>query len=444
MKKTANAKEGLILRIISIAAAISVTAVAVAIIMFARYQFFHAENEQSNKQNICKVSVVIPNRSYASLGVCAGAETRLLVNEQRLQDIVSEYENNSAAVASGDSNPEEENEYSNFAIANVDKYVNVRQEAGTESEIVGRMYDGAVAQIMDKQECEDGEWLEVVSGNVKGFIKAEYFIYGDDAAKVIDDYVDRYALVEADRLNIRENPGTESKRIGYANNGEKLKLSYSPEADEEWIYVNYSNDKRGYVSAEYVTVREEFIYAETMEEVKAKEEEEKARVEREKEDEAQTPEIVQTTETAQPAEGTETNPNDEVNANSEPAPNPATGNLRTDIVNFAMQYVGYPYVHGGNSLQTGTDCSGFTSLVYANFGIGLSRTPSGQLSTNGRSIGLDEAQPGDIICYGKGKCTHVAIYIGNGQIVHAANPRKGVVVYNVGYDNILGVKNVID
>ena len=412
----------------------------------ADYLFSCDKNEKQNIEVVCMISADIPEKYYASLGVCAGAETKLLVNEQKLQAIVSEYESRSVANQNSDGAEDEESEYSNFAIANVDKYVNVRREPGTDAEIVGRMYDGAVAQIQDKKECEDGEWLEVISGNVKGFIKAEYFIYGDEAAKVIDDYVDRYALVNADRLNIRENPGTDSKRIGYANNGEKLKLSYSPEANEEWIYVCYSNDKKGYVSSEYVTVREEFIYAETMEEVKAKEEEEKARLEREKEDEAQTPEIIPTGDTAasDAAGNPEAAGNTSEAGNAAPAPNPATGNLRTDVVNFAMQYVGYPYVHGGNSLETGTDCSGFTSLVYSNFGIGLSRTPGGQLSSNGRSISLEEAQPGDIICYGHGKCTHVALYIGNGQIVHAANPRKGVVVYNVGYDNILGVKNVID
>ena len=165
-----------------------------------------------------------------------------------------------------------------------------------------------------------------------------------------------------------------------------------------------------------------------MDEIKAEAEEKKALLARAEVDEETAPEDVTTPAPAETAE----------------VQIPASGNVRSDIVNFAMQYVGYPYVHGGNSLETGTDCSGFTSLVYAQFGYGLSRTPAGQLSGNGRSISLDEAQPDDIICYGKSKCTHVAIYIGNGQIVHAANPRKGVVVYNVGYDNILGVKNVID
>ena len=112
-----------------------------------------------------------------------------------------------------------------------------------------------------------------------------------------------------------------------------------------------------------------------------------------------------------------------------------------------MQYVGNKYVSGGTSLATGTDCSGFTCFVYADFGISISRTPAGQHTTAGRSISYSEIQPGDIICYqsaGKTKCSHVALYIGNGQIVHAANSRKGVIVGAADYDNIIDIKNVID
>ena len=110
-----------------------------------------------------------------------------------------------------------------------------------------------------------------------------------------------------------------------------------------------------------------------------------------------------------------------------------------------MQFLGNVYIHGGKTLAGGTDCSGFTSLIYAEYGYSLSRTPGGQLSSNGRSIAYSEAQPGDIICYGKnGKCTHVALYIGDGQIIHSANPRKGVVIYKADYDTIIDVKNIID
>ncbi len=92
----------------------------------------------------------------------------------------------------------EESEYSNLAIAKVDNYVNVRSAPGTDSEVVGKMYDGSVAQILSTA-GENNEWFQVVSGNVEGYIKAEYFIYGDAAVSVIDDYVTHYVVVQADR-----------------------------------------------------------------------------------------------------------------------------------------------------------------------------------------------------------------------------------------------------
>ena len=121
--------------------------------------------------------------------------------------------------------------------------------------------------------------------------------------------------------------------------------------------------------------------------------------------------------------------------------------LRNAIVAHAMQYVGNRYVSGGSSLAGGTDCSGFTCFVYADFGYLLSRTPGGQLAGAGRSIDYANIQPGDIICYssnGGKSCTHVALYIGNGQIVHAKNSRDGVCVSMAGFEPIIGIKNVID
>lgn len=391
-----------------------------------------SDEELNNvKPEIEIISNTVDSNELLTFRLAAGMEKKLLVDEESVDKVISQLKEQMEQ-----QQDELEDEYSNLAIANVDKYVNVRSQANTDSEIVGRMYDGAIAQIQETLECEDGVWLKVISNQTEGYIKAQYFIYGEEAARVLDDYIDRYALVNADRLNIRENPDVDSKRIGYAENGEKLKLSYSPESDEQWIYVDYADGKKGYVSAEYVTVREEFIYAKTIEEVRLEEEAEKAKLARQKEDENIAPEIVQTASADVASAST-----DSQTASASPS---STGDLRSDIVNYALQYVGHPYVHGGNSLETGTDCSGFTSLVYAAYGVGLSRTPGGQLSGNGRSVSLAEAQPGDIICYGKSKCTHVAIYIGNGQIVHAANPTKGIVVFSATYDNILGVKNVLD
>lgn len=317
----------------------------------------------------------------------------------------------------------EENEYADLAIAQVSNYVNVRSLPNTDSDIVGKIYNGAVAQVLSVT-GEDHDWFQIVSGNVEGYIKAEFFLYGDAAAEVIDQYVTRYANVIADRLNVREQPSTESKRIGYIDNGERVQLL---ENQGEWLRVQYTDGKEGYVSSQYVTISEEFVYGKTLEEEAKEQEERKILEEREN---------VTEQEVAENVTIVVTEPVGTYSSNAE---------LRSSIVNYAMQFLGNRYVHGGSSLVTGTDCSGFTSLIYKEFGYSLSRTPSGQLSSNGRSIDYSQIQPGDIICYGKGgKCTHVALYMGNGQIIHSANSRKGVVIYQADYDTMIGIKNVID
>jgi len=318
---------------------------------------------------------------------------------------------------------EDVQEYADLAIANVTNYVNVRAEPNVDSPILGKIYDGAVAHVLSVA-GEENDWFQVISGNVEGYIKAEYFLYGEEARAEIDHYVTRYAVVIADRLNVRENPSIESKRVGYIDNGERAKIL---EDQGEWLRVQYTDSATGYVAAQYVTVSEEFAYAKTLEEEAAE-----LAAKRELEARRQVSE-------KQAAENTYINvtPPDVVYSTNE--------ELRQQIVDYAMQYLGNKYVHGGQTLAGGTDCSGFTSLIYAEFGYSLSRTPAGQLSSAGKGIDYSEIQPGDVICYGSdGTCTHVALYIGNGQIIHAANSRAGVVIGNALYDTILGVKNIVD
>ena len=316
---------------------------------------------------------------------------------------------------------EEESEYANLAIAQVTDYVNVRSLPSTDGEIVGKIYNGSVAQVLATAGDND-DWFQIISGDVEGFIKAEYFLYGEEAEAVIDQYVTYYATVLAERLHVREEQSADSRRIGYIDNGENVKVV---EDCGDWLKVQYTDSKQGYVSAEYVSVHEEFVYAKSIEEERREEAERQALAARAQEAEQSTPEVI----------GNITFPTNQYTSNEE---------LRTAIVDYAMQYLGNKYVHGGRSLAGGTDCSGFTSYIYKDFGYSLSRTPGGQYSTNGRSVSYDEIQPGDIICYGKSKCTHVGLYIGDGQIIHSANSRKGVIISAADYDNILAIKNVID
>lgn len=108
------------------------------------------------------------------------------------------------------------------------------------------------------------------------------------------------------------------------------------------------------------------------------------------------------------------------------------------IADYGLQFVGNPYVYGGTSLTNGADCSGFVQQVYKHFGYSLPRSSTEQRSA-GREVSYSEAQPGDIICY----AGHVAIYIGNGQIVHASTPTTGIKVGNAAYRTILSVRRIV-
>ena len=117
--------------------------------------------------------------------------------------------------------------------------------------------------------------------------------------------------------------------------------------------------------------------------------------------------------------------------------------ISNQVVNYAMQFVGGPYVYGGNSLTNGTDCSGFTKLVYANYGINLPRSAPEQ-TYSGVSVGLDNIMPGDLVLSGyDGVIGHVAIYIGNEQLVHALNSNVGIVVTSLYIMPILDVRRVV-
>ena len=332
----------------------------------------------------------------------------------------SEEENDSTGTeAEGD-------EYVNFAIADVSSYVNVRQEPNTDSSILGKIYDGAVAQIIATVGEGDNLWFQIVSGNVEGYIKAEYFIHGEQAAAVMDQYVSQYVEVNVSELNVRKDKTTNSSRIGYVRAGEKLRLI---ENYGEWIHVQYTDEIQGYVASKYVTINEDFIYAKSPADEKAekdfiKELNKRAGVSEETVKE-------NTSVTVKPS-----------------VPNYTTNSeLRKAIIDYAMQFLGNRYVSGGQSLSSGTDCSGFTMLVLREFGISVGRTPQSQYTSAGRKISYAEAQPGDIICYsanGGKSCTHVAFYIGNGQILHSSTPKGGVKISPATYDDIYAVRNVID
>lgn len=109
-------------------------------------------------------------------------------------------------------------------------------------------------------------------------------------------------------------------------------------------------------------------------------------------------------------------------------------NIRNELANYAKLFEGNPYVWAGNSLTKGTDCSGFTKLVYAHFGYQIPRTVEGQ-SVSGISVSKSQLLPGDLVIFHKsGKVYHVALYIGNNRVIHASTPKNGIITQRLWSD----------
>ena len=117
--------------------------------------------------------------------------------------------------------------------------------------------------------------------------------------------------------------------------------------------------------------------------------------------------------------------------------------ISNQVVNYALKFVGGPYVYGGNSLTNGTDCSGFTKLVFANYGVYLPRSASEQAYA-GIHVDINDIMPGDIVVSGyDGIVCHAALYIGNGKLVHALNSDVGIVVTNIDIMPVIDVRRVV-
>ncbi len=300
-------------------------------------------------------------------------------------------------------------DFSNLVIAKVNDYVNVRSIPSEEGEIVGKLYDKSVGEFISEQ---DG-WYEIHSGNVKGFVKAEYVVTGDDAVALAKEVGKRIATVTTTTLFVREQPSTDSPVIGMVPVMDELTVKEEG-VDEGWVKVSVEEGD-GYVSTEFVDLSTEFVKAES----KAEEE---ARLKAEKE----------ARERANAAAAKKAGKSGKKGGGG------TGGGAANGVAGYALQFVGNPYVYGGSSLTNGTDCSGFVMSVYAHFGVGLPHSSGAQRSCGYDVGGLGNAQPGDIVCYSG----HVGIYIGNGQIVHASTAATGIKVSNASYRPVLSVRRI--
>jgi len=341
---------------------------------------------------IIQTGVDATNVSEAVEQRTAGAEKALELKDS-LDEILKDA---GAAVVLEDKQEETLWGYENLGIANVEGNLNIRATAAEDGKLVGKLSGDGACEIIDFKDS----WAHVKSGKVEGYVAKEYLLMGQNAKERAKQIIKKMAIVTTDTLKVRGEPNTDSEVITLVPNGEELEVVEPSDDSEEAKNVKVADgwdaimldDEVAYVSAEYVKIEEKLDTAVTM------------------------------TELLYGA---------------------GVSDVKVDLVKYAQQFIGNPYVWGGVSLTKGADCSGFVLNIFKKYGVSLPHSSRAQANC-GTKVDALNAQPGDLFFYSKGgSINHVAIYIGNGQVVHASSPKTGIRVSNAFYRTPATVRRII-
>ncbi len=276
--------------------------------------------------------------------------------------------------------------YTNLGIAHVDNHLNIREEPSESGKLVGKLSKNAACEILS---IEDG-WAHIKSGKVEGYCSTDYLYTGQQAIDKAKEVASLIAVVDTETLKVREEPNTECAVITLIPQDEELEVVEVME--NGWIKF-LLDDEEAYVSGDFVKVEERLEKAATLTELLYGQ---------------------------------------------------GVSDVRVDLVQYAKQFIGNPYVWGGTSLTNGADCSGFTMSIFKKYGISLPHHAASQAQM-GTKVTLAEAQPGDLVFYAKnGSINHVAIYIGGGQVVHASSPKTGIKISSVNYRTPAAVRRYLN
>ena len=293
-------------------------------------------------------------------------------------------------------------EFEGKCLAYVEEAVNVRAEPDENSERVGSLPVHGIALVAEKGDT----WTKIESGITVGYVRNDYLLFGDAAGAYAEETCPKVAKVNTTTLYVRAEQNENSECLTMIPEGESYEVIPQDSDVDGWTYIQVDSDIEGYVSSDYVDISYGFSHAISVAE------EEEIRKQKEAEEQARLAEM--------------------------------TSTKRQEVVNYALQFVGNPYVYGGTSLTNGTDCSGFTMSVYAHFGYGLPRTAAAQMQGLS-SVDLSDIQPGDLLFYRVkyGSIGHVTMYIGGGQVVHASSSTTGIIVSGIGYRTPCAAARVI-
>lgn len=290
-------------------------------------------------------------------------------------------------------------QYRQLVVSKVNNYLNVRSspENQGDSNVIGKMPGHAAGEIL---ETLDG-WYHIQSGGIDGYITSDpqYTAVGQEARDLAYQSMTLMAIVNTERLNVRAEPSTDSDIWTQISRKERYHVVQQLDG---WAQIELDSAGEGeeidgaFISTQDGNAEVRYTLAKAI----------------------------------------KFSPLEEL-ANEQ-------SSLRSHIVNYAVQFVGNPYVWGGTSLTNGADCSGFVLSVMRNFGVSLPRTSQAQSQT-GTAVNSSEMQPGDLVFYanGSGTVNHVAMYIGNGQVVHASSRRTGIRISTWNYRTPKVIRRVI-
>ncbi len=292
-------------------------------------------------------------------------------------------------------------QYDNLVVCATDGYVNIRETPEDDgiNNIIGQFPENAGAELLETVESNGTTWYRITSGGVTGYVSAQYCITGNAARNIAVDAAQLTAYITTDALNVRSEPSLEANAWTQVTRNQSYHVL---DQLDGWVEIELdSTDGEGDSDRAFISTRDNNV------------------------------EVTYGLPTAieyYPAIEAE---------NAQMA-------FRNKIVNYAVQFVGNPYVWGGTSLTNGADCSGFTQSVLKHFGISIPRVSRDQARAGVR-VTSDVMRPGDLIFYANssGTINHVAMYIGNGQVVNAASSRSGIRIYRWNYRTPVAIRDVI-
>ncbi len=400
-----------------------------AVVVAATGVNIHAQNV-ATEQTMAGINVSLDKYTDVILAEKETTETvhEIPVKSDSAETAEKDTEDTTVEKVKKEEGPEEKEDTSHFklnlvydrlGVADVDSYLNVRSKPSESAKIVGKMTKNSGCNIYYVKKG----WAKIVSGKVRGYVKASYLIKDKKAEELAREIANLRIKVTTETLNVRFLPSVDARiydQISEEDEYDIVKRNLSGEwmdsyiekhckksdlkgIDKKKMYGDLSNwmcisidDEKAFVSKDFVKVTYNLDRAVTI----------------------------------------------HGNGGSSSARGTGQSSILSDIVSYAMQFLGNRYVWGGTSLTNGTDCSGFTMRIYEHFGYSIPRTSAAQAAAL-PSVSRSEVRPGDLFFYGSGGVSHVAMYIGNNQIIHASNERTGIKISYAYYRTPIKIGRVI-